>query len=185
MRDESGQLYTFEGISVAFMMLLVIIFVVKASPLTPLTSSASNQRIEAQLETQGMDILTTLDYAASGNSPLKNAIIEWRGDEFDGQTTIYPAAVDYFSSVLQDSLGAEGIAYDLELSAYDPSGDIVTHRMFWNGLPSDNAVIVSRKVVLHDEDVSGNADFQAKIKDMDTTNEFYNIVDVRLTLWRM
>jgi hypothetical protein len=184
-KNDNAQLYTFEAISVAFMMLLVIIFVIKASPLTPLTSSASNQRIEAQLETQGMDLLIILDYASSGYSPLKNAIMYWRGNEFNGQTSVYPASVNYISSVLYNAFGVEGIAYNLEVCAYDPAGNIVTHKMFWNGLPSDNAVIVSRKIVLHNDDVSGNTELREKIKDVDTATDFYNILDLRLTLWRM
>jgi hypothetical protein len=58
--------------------------------------------------------------------------------------------------------------------------------MLWNGRPSDNAVIVSRKILLHDEEMSVNPGLSAIIPDMDSTStRFYNIVVVRMTLWRM
>jgi hypothetical protein len=66
-----------------------------------------------------------------------------------------------------------------------PSG-IESRAMLWNGKPSDNAVIVSRKIVLHDEEMSTNAGLSEIIPNTDSNStQFYNIVVVRMTLWRM
>ncbi len=57
--------------------------------------------------------------------------------------------------------------------------------LLWNGRPSDNAVIVSRKISLHDEDMAANPSLSRIIPDMDPDSQFYNVLEVRLTLWRM
>jgi hypothetical protein len=48
-------------------------------------------------------------------------------------------------------------------------------------------VIVSRKVVLSNNDLANPSSFENRtsIPDMDNTTDFYNIVDVKLTMWRM
>ncbi len=184
IRNESAQLYTIEGIASAMLLIVVVIFVVRAAPMTPNTSSSAHQYLEAQLETQGRDLLTILDYVPEGsrNSPLKQAVIDWTGVQFEGQSPVRPQSVNYTANVLNEALADAGIVYNLEFSVDTPSG-IATYGVLWNGKPSDNAVIVSRKVVLHDDDGVVATD---KIPDMDSnTTSFYNIVDVRLTLWRM
>lgn len=182
IKKEEAQMYTIEGLTVAMLMLITVIFAIKAAPLTPLTTSASHQNVEAQLEMMGQDLINVLDYGPSGDSDLKIAVIKWTGSQFRGQRdTINPTEVNNIANVLQEVLGNNGIAYDLEVSYQTDSG-IITEAVLWNGLPSDNAVTVSRKIVLHDDD---NVVADTKIIDMDPTTEFYNIVDVRLTLWRM
>ncbi|MCZ7356279.1 MAG: hypothetical protein O8C66_11160 [Candidatus Methanoperedens sp.] len=187
-RGESAQLYTIEGVASALMLVLVIIFVLKAAPLTPNTSSASHQQLEAELVTRGQDLLTILDYAPEGslNSPLEQAIVGWTGAEFDGQAAVRPlgGATNVTLNVLKEALGDNGVAYDLEVSFYTPSG-IYTKPMLWNGKPSDNAVTVSRKLVLHDEDMSLNPELSDIIPDMNPSTQFYNIIDVRLIMWQM
>jgi hypothetical protein len=59
--------------------------------------------------------------------------------------------------------------------------------MIYNGDPSDNAVIVSRKLTLHDGDINttkypGNP---LALEDIDPATNLFNIVEIRLTLWRM
>ncbi|MCX9010350.1 MAG: hypothetical protein OIN66_04425 [Candidatus Methanoperedens sp.] len=183
MQNEKAQLYTIEGIASAMLLVMVVIFVVRAAPMTPNTSSSAHQYLEAQLETQGQDLLIILDYVPEGslNSPLKQAVIGWTGLRFEGQSQVLPQSLNYTANVLKEALADAGIAYNFELSV-DTSSGVATYGILWNGKPSDNAVIVSRKIVLHDDDGVVATD---KIQDMDPTTKFYNIVDVRLTLWRM
>jgi len=55
--------------------------------------------------------------------------------------------------------------------------------MIYNGEPSNNAVIVSRKIALHDGDI--NQTRYNPITDIDPSSNLYNLVDVKLVLWRM
>jgi hypothetical protein len=183
MRSEEAQLYTVEAIATAIMIILVVIIVIKAAPLTPNTSSAAHQNVEAQLEIRGQDLLTILDYVPEGslNSPLKQSIVDWKGDEFLGQEAVRPESLNGTANVLKETLGNYGIVYNLEFSYYTPTG-ISTYAVLWNGKPSDNAIKVSRKIVFHDED---NVFSSSIIRDMGSGNKFYNIVEVKLTLWRM
>lgn len=195
IRNDRAQLYTMEGIASAMLLIVVVIFVLKAAPLTPNTSSASHLQVEKELEFKGQDLLTILDYSPveGQNSQLKQGIIEWTGSEFDGQAAIRPLGgpTNVTAGILRQVLGEKGIAYNLEVY-YDPLSGAEPRKMLWNGRPSDNAVIVSRKIVLHDEDLyysdrtPKNQGLIDIIPDMDSdSSEFYNIVVVRLTLWRM
>ncbi|PWB54169.1 MAG: hypothetical protein C3F06_04725 [Candidatus Methanoperedenaceae archaeon] len=182
--DSNAQMYTLEGIATAVLMIGVVIFIVKAAPLTPLTASYLHQSVEEQIESWGNDLLTVMDYVPedSLHSQLKQSILDWKGQEFDGQAQVTPQTVNLTASSLKEVFGNSGIAYDLELSFSTPSG-ISTRAMLWNGKPSDNAVIVNRKIIIHDEDIISNPTLSLIIPDMDSTTEFRNIVDVRLTLW--
>lgn len=186
LKDNIAQMYTLEGAATAIMMIYLIVFIVQASPLTPLTSSASHQQVESLIETSGNDLLIVLDYVPEGEtySPLKKALIDWTGVEFDGQSSTYPSSVSDMTSILNSTLLDDGTAYNLVI-AYLYLDDNTTkwnsRAMLWNGRPSDNAVHVTRKVVIHDEDAI-SASF---IPDLSPNSSFYNILDVRLTLWRM
>lgn len=184
LKDNIAQMYTLEGAATAIMMILLIVFIVQASPLTPLTSSASHQQVESQIETSGNDLLVVLDYVPEGDtySPLKSALVDWTGVEFNGQSSTYPDSVSDLTFVLNRALLADGTAYNLVVAYLDDNEEWDSRAMLWNGRPSDNAVLVSRKVVIHDEDAIGSASF---IPDLSTNSSFYNILDVRLTLWRM
>ncbi len=189
IRNERAQLYTMEGVASAMLMIVIIIFILKAAPLTPNTASASHLQVEKDLEMRGQDLLTVLDYTPSGSqySQLKDAIISWNGMEFDGQAAIRPLGgpTNVTARIIREVLGDIGIAYNVEVYYSTPSG-IESRPMLWNGRPSDNAVIVSRKIILHDEDMSANPSLKDIIVEMDPNGtEFYNIVMVRMTLWRM
>ncbi|KAF5418077.1 MAG: hypothetical protein C5S45_09800 [Candidatus Methanocomedens sp.] len=183
LKDNTGQMYTLEGAATAIMIVFLVVFIVQASPLTPLTSSASHQQVESQIETSGSDLLIVLDYVPEGEtySPLKKALIDWTGVEFDGQSSTYPNSVYDLTSIFNRALLADGTAYNLVVAYQNDNKKWDSRAMLWNGRPSDNAVLVSRKVVIHDEDAI-SASF---IPDLSPNSSFYNILDVRLTLWRM
>lgn len=195
IREDNAQLYTIEGIVASILMLMVVIFVVRGAPLTSNTASSSHKNVESQLETIGQDLLTILDVTSEEfpNSRLKQSIVDWDGTTFSNATR--PPSLVYISNALKEALGEAGIAYNLELRYFTPNGvnasickskeGVSTRAILWNGKPSDNAVIVSKELILHDDD---------KIKagsivcDMDTNinkTQYYNNVNVRLTLWRV
>jgi hypothetical protein len=193
--DDNAQLYTVEGIVASILMLMVVIFVVQGAPLTSNTASSSNKNVESQLETIGQDILTILDVQSEEYpySRLKQSIVEWDGTTFSNGSR--PPSLVYISSALQESLGDNGIAYNLELRYFTPDNvsinckskkGVSTRAILWNGNPSDNAVIVSKELILHDGD---NIKAGSIVCDMDSNTslntQYYNNVNVRLTLWRV
>ena len=195
-KDPSGQIHTLEAVTATMIMVSVIVFTVQATSLTPLTSSTANAHIEAQMQTIGQDMLNVLDHSSFGSiSPLRQDIISWNGKECSWNGTAY-CSVTTKGYTLSDSSTAEmlqeiavprGIAHNILFTYIDSSGLPQGTAYIYNGDPSDNAVSVSRKVLLSDHDISDPVGFLANtgIPDADPASDFYNIVDVRLTLWRM
>lgn len=195
MFDERGQMYTLEGVAAATIMLLVIVYAIDATSMTPLTSSTANVHVETELQVLGQDILGALDYTESGhNSKLKNDVMVWNGKEYTWNGTKYMEKgnasysqnnlTNNLTNYLNPTLIAHGIAHNVELTFFTYNETyLYTQRMIYNGNPSDNAVIVSRKIVLHNSDSSGNNNIL--LTDIDPSTDFYNIIDVKLVLWRM
>jgi hypothetical protein len=207
IREDNAQLYTVEGIVASILMLMVVIFVVRGAPLTSNTASSSSKNVESQLETIGQDLLTILDFkhenSLSLNSPLKESIVYWDGSEIDGQGGVSSPKVNITVNALQEALGPAGIAYNLELRYYTPlnvskncisNKGVSTRKILWNGNPSDNSVTVSKELILHDGDnITASAivcDVDSNTSTTDSLNtslntQYYNNVNVRLTLWRV
>lgn len=186
IKNEKAQLYTIEAIASALLLVMVVILVLKAAPMTPNSSSSSHQAVEVQLKTQGYDLLTVLDHPeGTYPSQLKKAILNWDGIEYLGQAAIPSGPVNDIAIDFKEALGDAGIVYNLEIFFYTSTG-VSSRPMFWNGKPSDNAVIISKSIVLNQEDLIGNPGLISIIPENDPYNsEFYNIVEVKLTIWRM
>ncbi len=195
MFDEKAQLHTLEGVAAATIMLLVIVYAIDATSMTPLTSSTANVHVETELQVLGQDILGALDYAEPGyNSKLKNDILGWDGSEYIWNGTKYMEKgnatypqnnlTNYLTNILNATLVGQGIAHNVEMTYLSDNGiSFSTQKMIYNGDPSNNAVIVSRKIVLQNSDFNPSSDYP--IKDIDPSTNLYNIVDVKLILWRM
>lgn len=195
MFDEKGQMHTLEGVAAATIMLLVIVYAIDATSMTPLTSSTANVHVETELQVLGQDILGALDYAQAGyNSNLKNDILKWQGSEYTWNGTKYMEKgnatysqnnlTNNLTNILNSTLVSQGIAHNVEITFMANNGtSYFTQKMIYNGNPSDNAVIVSRKIVLHNSDYPNLLNIQ--LTDIDPSTDLYNIVDVKLILWRM
>ncbi|WP_440953519.1 DUF7288 family protein [Methanococcoides sp. FTZ1] len=195
--SQSAQMHTLEAIMAATIMVVIILFAVQATSLTPLTSSTANAHIESQMYMMGQDMLTALDYAPHGqSSALKDAIINWNGEPYVWNGTNYQSDYNKNNSLngpivdmLELVVVKNGIAHNVEFTystvsefdGYSEYQQKLDNYYIYNGDPSDNAVIISRKVLLSDSDVKTTT----KIPDIDDTTALYNIVDVKLTLWRM
>lgn len=199
MFDDKAQMHTLEGVAAATIMLLVIVYAIDATSMTPLTSSTANVHVETELQVLGQDILGSLDYAEPGyNSKLKNDVLGWNGKEYTWNGTMYLEngnasfsqnnLTNNLTNILNATLITQGIAYNVEITFLVINADNTTsptsQRMIYNGDPSENAVIVSRKIVLHDGDIDIN-NTNNPINDIDPSTNLYNIVDVKLILWRM
>lgn len=194
MFDEKAQMHTLEGVAAATIMLLVIVYAIDATSMTPLTSSTANVHVETELQVLGQDILSALDYAEPGyNSKLKNDTLGWNGTEYiwngskyckKGDTTCADRLNNNLATILNATLVRQGIAHNVEMTYLSDNGtSFSTQKMIYNGDPSNNAVIVSRKIVLQNSDFNPSSDYP--IKDIDPSTNLYNIVDVKLILWRM
>lgn len=206
--QNSGQMHTLEGFGAAVLLFLVLIFAAQATSITPLTSSAANQHVEAQLQFYGQDILAAMDYKedASTMTTLKSAIVTWNGSAYNwnGSAYVMSGNTEYkmdnlFTRTLRSALVQRSIAHNVEIGHIDNTTWNTTPRyvlkqctssgtggMLCSGMPSDNAVIVSRIVVLHDEDVSSTEFYNnTGIGDLDGTTNFYNVINIRMVLWRM
>ncbi|WP_406655724.1 hypothetical protein V7O62_08015 [Methanolobus sp. ZRKC2] len=194
--ENSAQMHTLEAIVASMIMVGIIIFTIQATSLTPLTSSTANAHIEAQLQTMGQDMLSALAYSAYGqDSQLKKDIQNWDGTKYVWNGSGY-RSTDSQNKGLQDSSLADvlkliavprGIAHNVHFSWVTDDGIMSDEPYIYNGDPSDNAVIISKKVVLSDNDVGNKSVFTADtgIPDADSSTDFYNIVNVKMTLWRM
>ena len=193
--DQLAQMHTLEAIMASTIMVMVIVFAVQATSLTPLTSSTANAHIEAQLQVIGQDMLSALDYSQyDQRSDLKNDILNWNGDEYAWSGEFYKSRTNE-SITLNSSMEGilsfiaipRGIAHNVQLSHISDTGRFSSIFYIYNGDPSDNAVIISRKVVISNPDIGNTSTFQANtgIVDIDDTTDLYNIIDVKLILWRM
>ena len=208
MFDDKAQLHTLEGVAAATIILLVIIYAIDATSLTPLTSTSSNVHIEKELEFLGQDILNYLDYSEPGyGSKLRDDITNWDGSTYIWNGSAYMNDDNLMlnnsnlTSIFIQTLNKRGIAHNVELTFIDNSSFLpVTRTMIYNGDPSNNAVIVSRKIVLQNigskngtlqrnDDRGKDEDNISKeneiIPDIDPSSNFYNIVDVKIVMWRM
>jgi hypothetical protein len=172
----------------------IIIFAVQATSLTPLTSSTANAHIESQLQTLAQDMLTVLDYSQYGhNSSLKEDILSWNGDAYSWNSTAYHSQLgntltsSSTTDILESVIVPKGIAHNVEFAIINDAGAVMTLPYIYNGDPSDNAVIVSRRILLSNSDISNTTIFQSNtgIADADASTDFYNLIDVKMTLWRM
>ncbi len=193
MFDEKAQLHTLEGVAAATILLLVIIYAIDATSMTPLTSSTSNVHVESELRALGQDILNTMDYTEPGyNSNLKNDIITWNGNEYIWSGSGYLMKdnsafnlTNNLTVTLNNTLIKQGIAHNVELTYIENSTLLPNNRnMIYNGDPSTSAVIVSRKIVLQDAEVPTDANNPIYGKDIDPSTGLFNIVEVKLVLWR-
>ncbi len=196
MFDEKAQLHTLEGVAAASIMLLVIIYAIDATSMTPLTASTSNVHVEAELRAMGQDIFNILDYAEPNySSKLKMDIASWDGKEYIWSganytvkgTTNVTGNFTNITELLNATLVKQGTAHNLDVTFLSRKPDNTTYPVkipiIFNGDPSNNAVIVSRKIVLQNSDF--NVNYTGPIEDIDLSSNFYNILDIKLTLWRM
>ncbi|WP_292463745.1 hypothetical protein [Methanolobus sp.] len=194
-RGENAQMHTLEAIIASLIMVGIIIFTVQATSLTPLTSSTANAHIEAQLQAMGQDMLNALSYSPYGqDSALKKDILKWNGEQYVWNGTVYKTVRtpthELRSSSLAETLEfvavKRGIAHNVHFSWVDEEGVTISRRYIYNGDPSNNAVVISKRVHLSNFDVGNTTEFATRsgIPDADPT-DFYNIVNVKMTLWRM
>ncbi len=194
--NQSAQLHTLEALMALLLVIGVIIYTVQATSLTPLTSSTANAHIEAQLQILGQDMLNSLDHSEYGqDSPLKQDILNWNGKYYTWDSQQYRSKSgenltnSSIAEVLRSVAVGRGIAHNVEFAWIEEGGTMRSMPYIYNGEPSDNAVVITKRVLLSDSDFPemNSTSFRQNsgIRDADQSTDLYNLIDVKLTLWRM
>lgn len=200
--ETRAQVYTLEGFAAAFIIVLALIFSLQAIGITPTSSSTASQAIELHNYRMTDDVLSQ----SKANGELKAALLYWNGTrgEFGeslverghyagrlGNTvpdaTENDAGTGNLNETLQ-SLHRRGIAHNIHLFC---DGD--RHRFVYNGQPSENSVTASVTVQMYDQDnVTLTGGGEKKLSNVDYVcddvhgdTDLYNVVEVRITAWRM
>lgn len=197
--DEKGQMHTFEAIVAAIIIIGGMLFVVQATALTPLTSSTASVYIETQLQTMGQDTLSALaNSKGNRDSDLKQDILNWDGHTYIWSGYTYRSASNSSNELDMDnsSLASamlqvavpRGIAHNIEFISLDQNNEMVKKVYIYSGDPSNNAVTISKPVVINESDIlEDHIEEFARIAGIENYSDsnYYNTVNVRLTLWRM
>lgn len=204
--DNKGQLHTLEGFTAAFMILLAMFFAFQSVSITPTSSSTASQEVETQNYVLADDVLAAL----AENGTLKEAILKWDADgrEFEGSPSGDHNDARYYlgtsppeplGDILQETLLDRGIAYNIDL-ACDRTDDNSRVREFVDfGEPSKHAVTATQRVILYEDDELREEDGSLKderlvdedgspqyfCENVSEDSDLYNVVEVRITAWRM
>lgn len=194
-----AQMHTLEGIAAAFIIIAAAFYATQSIAITPTSSSTASKQAQAELQVVGNDVLTQ----AKSNGNLKEALLDWRETQnrFEGaDARNYQGnpPPNEFGDTLNGTFDSRGIAYNIELHHSVPNSTDVTSSSsttyLENGEPTDNAVIASETVILRDDDTiesgetlneSGTYPIDGYSKSSDEYRDtYYNIVEVRMTVWR-
>lgn len=191
-----GQAHTLEAFVAALLLISGVAFALQAVAVTPLSGSTSNQHIQNQQRILANDVLAT----TAANGSLTEAVLYWNttegGYQDAGDRGYYTNGGPpvRFGKLLDDTFLDERIAFNVFVD-YREDGDRSTQRMVYMGTPSTNSITVSRTLTVYDDtnltagvDIS-LADAEATRRffapDIDPQGQLYNVLEVRMTLWRM
>lgn len=197
---DRAQAHTLEAFIAALILVSGLVFASQATAVTPLSASTSNQHIENQQRSLANDLLS----ATAENGTLHETVVYW--NETDGFVDTHENRTYYtgtppddpphpLSSAL-DVFDRNHLAYNIDLVYSDGDGGTEATRMVEMGSPSDNAVAATRSVVLYDStELSGGPDEGTPIGDLedgafyadnvDPNSQLYNVVEVRIVVWRL
>jgi len=196
-----GQAHTLEGVVAALLLLASLVFALQSTAVTPLSASTSSQHIENQQESMADGVLSI----AAEEGELLTAVVYWDesteslhdigggGYANDGD---YPSGF-VLGDLLTESFSERGIAYNVWIQYRTPSGEQRERRLAYRGVPSDNAVTVSRVFTVYDDTPLAEADgtddsltvsdpgANFYMPDSSPSTDTYNTVRIELTVWRM
>lgn len=199
-----GQAHALEAFVAGLLVLGGIAFALQTTAVTPLSASTSNQHVGNQERAAAVGVLET----AEADGSLRDAVVYWNattdGDdsgEFHGadadETGYASAPPNEFGRTLEATFGERRAAYNVVVVSFDSNGNRSRTWMVKMGVPSDDAVTASRQVVLYDDttfsspetgnvsaaDADPDRDFYAT--DAGTEGRLFNVVEVRITVWRI
>lgn len=200
-----GQAHTLEAFVAGLLVLSGVTFALGTTAVTPLSASTSNQHVGNQERAAATGVLE----ATGADGSLEDAAVYWNATpdsggngEFygannsDGQGYA-SAPPNAFGRVLEETFSDRRAAFNVVVVSFDRNGSRTRTSMVRMGVPSDDAVTASRQVVLYDDTTfsspeSGNVSAAASdpnrrfyASDVDPGNRLFNVVEVRITVWRI
>ena len=193
-----GQAHTLEALVASLLLLSGVAFALQVTTVTPLSASTSSQHIENQLGATADGVLA----AASENGALKRAVLFTDEDgNFHGSSDSYytnSGPPNQFGAMLERAFERRGIVFNVYVNYQTANGQFRRKRMVYRGVPSDNAVAVTKTVTLTDDDVlhaDPDGDGVAEptgitVKSSSLYHDavgdgLYNVVSVEVVVWRM
>jgi hypothetical protein len=200
-----GQAHTLEAFVAGLLVLSGITFALGTTAVTPLSASTSNQHVGNQERAAAVGVLE----ATEADGSLAEAVVYWNSTpDDDGNGEFYGAnnsdgtgyatgPPNAFGRVLNETFGERRAAFNVVVVSFDRTDDRNVTSMVRMGSPSDDAVTASRRVVLYDDTslsspeagtvsaaaADANRTFYAS--DVDPGNRLFNVVEVRITVWRI
>ena len=200
MSVDRAQAHTLEAFVAALILVAGLVFAAQATAVTPLSASTSNQHIENQHRALAQDLLST----TAEDGSLHAAVVYWEGEEngFVGTHTdrrYYtetPTGAQHPLASALEVFNDNHLAYNIDLTYRDGESGTEEIRMVEMGSPSDNAVAATRSVALYDSTgVSGGTNAGTTLDelddgafyaaDVDPDSQLYNVVEVRIVVWRL
>lgn len=191
-----GQAHTLEAFTAALLMTGAIIFTLQATAVTPLSASTSNQHLQNQQEHIANDLLRV----AAENGSLEEAVLYWNttseGFEGTGELGYYTdgGPPNEFGALLNGTFRDDRIAVNVDVH-YWSDDRIRRVRMVNMGTPSENAVVASRSLTVYNQTVLTGPDpvtvEEAYVEggfyapDHAPGTQLFNVLEVRITVWRM
>lgn len=197
-----AQMHTLEGITAAVIVVMAAFVMVQSLAITPTSDSTASKAVESEMQQLGNDVLAQ----AQANGDLKEAVLDW-DDQANrwrgaGLTNFRGEPPDNdFGDSLSYLFDDRNIAYNLRVTHPRPNQtDTSTRTVVDNGDPTDNTVVASQKVVLRHEDNLTDDTPLTNASDYSDTSTYpirgytqdsgeyrpgvYNVVEVRLIIWR-
>ncbi|MBX0325360.1 hypothetical protein EGH21_20240 [Halomicroarcula sp. F13] len=191
-----GQAYTLEAFVAALLLLGAVVFALQSTAVTPQTASTASESQQQQLERVGSGVLD----AAVEDGSLRRTVLYWNDatGTFHGLEPYESAYANGtlptdFGDRLDRSVGADGVAYNVDVQYRDASGATETRAVVDSGTPSDDAVSVAAFLTLYDDDVRYTAaetpteqtlaNASLYIPDSAPNSGVYNVVRVEVVLW--
>lgn len=203
-KNKKGQAYTLEAIAAAVIILSSIVFAQQVTAITPLTASTASQHVENQQGELAKGFLIT----TNENGELKRTLLYWdetnhRFYDSSGATNYYDTKTpnNKFGSYIDSYFLDQGMGVQIEITYYvrESDGSLTSNTQPYIklGTPSNNAYITTTTVPFYDSDKlrdSTDSKTSKTIKseennmympDIGGSNELYNIVEVKITIWRL
>lgn len=210
--DERAQAFTLEGFIGAILLVSAVLFALQATVVTPKTVGSLDADTRDTLRAEADDVLRTA--ATDRDSDLSRAVRYWASSEqrFHGATDRRIGYGDeglpsmLFNGAFGQAFKSRGYSFNILIvyrgnQSADAQNATGSERMVWMGPPAAEAVTVSQRVTLYDNETltaPGATGRELWEYDTDPSNgergfypipeaapnsPIYNVVEVRVTVW--
>lgn len=198
-----GQVHTVEAVAAAVLILTGVVFAQSVTAVTPMTASTASQHSENQQGELAKGFATIMN----DDNTLKKTLLYWNNSDIEYHNT-QDGAIYYIVNTPNSEFGQaadrefidKGLGLRIDLRYYEEDGgDLERKRIPYMdfGTSSNHAFTTTETVALYDSDTLVNADGSRSsieledgsstffMDDIDPDSELYNIVEVRITIWRI